>query len=193
MQHVQNGEWTLWLEQWRMGEQAAYDRLMAGAYHDIKRLAAGALHRYHGHALTPTELTHEAYLKLAGYQSRRAWQQRGEFYALMAQTIRSLLIDNVRKHKQQKRGGGWDPVTFDELSVHHPFQFKALNAALARLERLDQRRAGIWMCRYLGGLSIDELSTGFGLGASMLHREIKAANGWLRHCLQGEEGLCGKH
>ncbi len=187
MGEIQAENWTLLLEKWRQGDRAAYDRFIGEAYPEIKRLAFSVLRRFQGFCLTPTELAHEAYIKVAEYQGRGIWRQHEQFFGLVIRTMKNLLVDNSRKQKQRKNGGGWDHLPLSEtiLARDGAFDFQELSLALAGLEQLDKRRCEIWLCRHFGGLSIEELRDTFGLGSCMLHRELKAANGWLRHRLRG--------
>lgn len=174
---------TSLLRRWHEGDQVAYDRVMALAYEEIKRVAQGMLGKRCGATLiSPTTLVHEAYLKLVGYQASRPWRDRREFYALLARAMMCFLIDHARQRASRKRGGDQVRVTLEEekLGAESGVDVLALDEVLQRLEHLDTRRANIWKSRYLCGLSITELAELFQLGNATLHRELKAANGWLR-------------
>ncbi len=59
------GEVTELLGRWSSGEEGAGERLLAVVYGELRGLAAAALRRERpGHTLQPTELVHEAFLKL---------------------------------------------------------------------------------------------------------------------------------
>ena len=65
--------------------------------------AAGYLrHERVDHTLQATALVHEAFMRLAG-QDRVAWQNRGHFYAVAAQTMRRILVDHARARRAAKR------------------------------------------------------------------------------------------
>jgi hypothetical protein len=57
------------LDAWRQGVPDAADRLAAAVSSHLRRIAAGYLRRERPrHTLQPTELVHEAYLRLVGQQ-----------------------------------------------------------------------------------------------------------------------------
>ncbi len=177
-------EITSLLRRWREGDQQAYDQVMSLAYEEIKRVAGGVLGKKGSGAtlITPTTLVHEAYLKLAGFQASRPWKDRREFYALLARAMMCFLIDHARKKASLKKGGDQLRVTLEEerLGAENGVDVLALDEVLQRLERLDARRTHIWRGRYLCGLNMAELAELFELSHATLHRELKAANGWLR-------------
>jgi len=171
------------LRRWAAGDHEAYDMLMALAYAEIKRMAGGLLARQSRDLrLSPSSLIHEAYLKLIGHQVAMPWRDRRDFFALLTHAMMSILVDFARRRNAQKRGGDQIFMTLDEDQIGNSngVDVLSLNQVLERLQKLDPRRANIWKCRYLGGLSIAELAEIFQLGNAFLHRELKAANGWLR-------------
>src|SRR5262245_16091214 len=89
---------------WRNGEREAFDRLVPIVYDELRRLA----HRYvskrlAGQTLQTTALVNEAYLRLVG-QDQIAWQNRAHFFAVAAQVMRGLLVDQARAPCRQTRG-----------------------------------------------------------------------------------------
>lgn len=182
---------THYMEQWRQGDVGAYDHLVDLVYPDLKRLAGSALKGFpHQNTLSPTALVNEAYLKLVGHQPRHSWVHRGQFFGLISKTMMSILVDAARKRKSLKNGGEVPRITLDgnEGQLQNTLDIIVLNDCLERLDRLDPERCRIWRCRYLCGLSIAELEDLFQLGSTKLHKELRAANIWLRRRLQaGEE------
>ena len=81
-----------------------------------------------------TALVHEAYLKLVK-QSGVNWQNRSHFFAIAAQAMRRILIDNARRRGAAKRASG-QAVPLDEGRVG-PYQsdqrLLALDEALSEL------------------------------------------------------------
>src|SRR5690349_13438096 len=96
---------TALLVRWRNGETHAFDQLVPLVYGELHRLATRYLRsERRGHTLQPTEVLHEAYMRLAD-QSRIEWQNRAHFYGVAAALIRNILVDYARKHRATKRGG----------------------------------------------------------------------------------------
>src|SRR4029079_18460020 len=84
-------------------------------YGELRRVAGRYLKRERrNHTLQPTALVNEAWLRL---QNDRAveWQGRTHGLALGAQAMRRLLVDHGRYQKREKRGGGAQPVSLDDL------------------------------------------------------------------------------
>jgi hypothetical protein len=71
------------------------------------------------HTLQATALVNEAYLKLVE-QCSVDWQSRAHCFGIAAQIMRRILIDHVRGHLREKRGGGPDVVPLDEGSRVFP-------------------------------------------------------------------------
>src|SRR5690606_37370457 len=109
--------------------------------------------------LRPTELVHEAYLRLRGNRTLR-WRSKAHFYAVAARAMRRMLVDRARRRLRLKHGGGMDrvPLEIDELAIVEPppDRLLALDEALDRLARTDERQAKIVALRYFAGLTIEE-------------------------------------
>jgi RNA polymerase sigma factor (sigma-70 family) len=54
-----------------------------------------------------------------------------------------------------------------------------VNDALARLERLDPRKARVVECRFYGGMSLDETAEALGISPATVSREWAFARAWL--------------
>ena len=72
----EQSEITQLLVAWSDGEREALQQLVPLVYDDLRRLAAGYMGREPpGHALQPTALVHEAYVRLID-QRRVQWRNR---------------------------------------------------------------------------------------------------------------------
>src|SRR6185436_16335919 len=95
---------TQLLQEWADGDLAARDRLMVVVYAELRRLARRHLRRERpGHTLQTTAVVHEAYVRLAAQQVPA--RNRGQFFGLIAQQMRRILIDHARARRAAKRGG----------------------------------------------------------------------------------------
>src|ERR1700742_4045688 len=111
-----NGVTSL-LVRWSQGDGSALEQITPIIYDDLLRLARGRLRREYGdYTLEPTGLVHEAYLRLAD-QTKVYAENRLHFYAIAANTMRRVLIEQARKRKAQKRGGGVRITLQPEMSV----------------------------------------------------------------------------
>ncbi len=105
---------TQMLVDWSNGDRDALDRLMPVVYAELRRQAARHLrHERPGHTLQPTDLIHEAYLRLIDQKNVR-WQNRAHFYAVAAQSMRRILVDHARRRQRAKRGGSGIALPLDE-------------------------------------------------------------------------------
>src|SRR5438046_2465919 len=98
-------EITQLLVSWSQGDQAAAEKLMPLVYQELRRLAKSYLRRERpNHTLQPTELVHEAYLRLVD-QQRVSWQNRAQFFGMAATLMRHILVDHARERRAAKRQG----------------------------------------------------------------------------------------
>ncbi len=169
---------------WSDGRRDALDNLIPLVYEDLRRLAAGYMHREPaGHSLQPTALVHEAYVRLID-QRQVQWRNRAHFYGVAAQMMRRILVDHARGRLADKRGGGWERVTLvgDEAATvgSGGVDVLALNEALERLAAFDPQQERIVELRYFGGLTIEEAAEVIGISAATVVREWSIAKAWLR-------------
>jgi RNA polymerase sigma factor (TIGR02999 family) len=174
------------LIEWGQGNRAALDRLTPLVYDEIRRIA----HRYvqrerAGQTLQTTALVNEAYLRLAG-SANVEWQNRAHFFAVTAQVMRRILIDQARKRQYVKHGGEAQRVELEAasretalMSQPRAAELLALDEALAELARLDPRKGEVVELRYFGGLSIEETAGVLQVSQMTVRRDWRAAKAWL--------------
>ena len=103
---------TSLLVSWRQGDAAALDRLVPLVYDELRRVARRHLRREPaGHALQPTALVHEVYLRLMNVD-QMTLESRAHFFGVAAVLIRRLR----RRQRPDKRGGGATMMSLDEVS-----------------------------------------------------------------------------
>lgn len=159
------------------------DRLMPEVYQELRRLASARLrHDGAARAWQTTDLVHEVYIKLS-QQDRVRWRGRSHFFAIGAQAMRRLLVDQARERNRQKRGSGEPPLDLDEtltLSRQRPADILALDDALATLAQLDPRQASIVEMRFFGGMQVAEVAEALSVSKRTVEAEWTAAKAWLR-------------
>jgi RNA polymerase sigma factor (TIGR02999 family) len=176
---------TLLLRDWQGGDRAALDELVPRVYRELHRIAAGYVHGERpGHTLRPTDLVSEAYVRLVG-SSHPEWNDRVQFYAIAARTMRQVLVDHARKRDAAKRGGGERPIELDDRVGHdaRPIELLALDAALLALAEFDERKARVIELQYFGGLTQDEIAKVLGVHVNTVARDLKVAEAWLQRRL----------
>jgi RNA polymerase sigma factor (TIGR02999 family) len=164
--------------------------LMEAVYGELRRLARAYLRRERRvHTLPPTALVHEAYLKLVD-QDRVRWRNRAHFFAIAAQQMRRILVDQARAHRAAKRGGGATiPLTGIEIACTQPeIDVLELETALEKLAGLDPRQSRLVELRFFGGLTVEETATVLRVAPVTVKRDWALARAWLYRELGGPAG-----
>jgi len=182
---------TQLLEDVRRGDASAAARLMPLVYADFRALARRHLAQERlGHTLQPTALVHEAFLKLVD-QSRVNWHGRTHFFAVGAQAMRRVLVEHARARKRDKRGGGARRVVLDDgvaTVQDRPADLLALDEALERLARLDERQARVVEYRFFGALEMGEIASALGVSKRTVEGDWRVARAWLhRELSKGDD------
>jgi RNA polymerase sigma factor (TIGR02999 family) len=167
---------------WGGGDEDALDELIPLVHAELRRLARRQIGRERpGHALQPTALVNEAYLRLVDIR-RVDWQDRTHFFAMAARSMRRILVEFARSRLYQKRGGGAQQVTLDAALVVGTERGKdlvALDDALQHLATFDARKAQVVELRFFGGLNIDETADALDVSPKTVARDWKLAKVWL--------------
>ncbi len=172
------------LQAWQRGDTSKLDELMALVYATLRRIAVNRMKAERsGHTLQPTDLVHEAWMRLSR-ERESGWRNRDEFFAVAAKTMRHLLVDHARHRLRAKRGAGVRAVDFDALAnvIASPLpddRLIALNEALDRLAALDARQSRVVELKFFVGLSIEETADVLSLSQSTVKREWATARAWL--------------
>lgn len=178
---------TALLARWANGDEQALNDLTPIVYKELRQLAAAYLRKeQQGHTLQPTALVHEAYLRLID-QSIPSFQNRSHFFGVAARLMRQILVDHARKRHAAKRDGVKvsldSAVSFD---IQRGGDLLALDTSLCELEKLDPRKCKAIELRYFVGLSIEEIAKAFSVSEITVRRDLRMAEAWLQHEIQGE-------
>lgn len=185
---------TLLLQQAQAGqpnEQQARDALFARAYPELRRLAHARLHDG-GHGLIDTTaLVHESYLRFQASGALRATERRS-FFAFAAQVMRSVIVDTVREHQAQRRGGGLEQVTLDSRVADGlpcgqtgADEVLQVHGALLRLAEAEPALARLVEMRYFGGFTDAEIAETLELNERTVRRHWEKARLLLLALLDG--------
>ncbi len=172
----------------REGDQQALEHIVPLLYDELRQLAGRHLRRERrDHTLNPTALVNEVYLKLVK-QRRLDVSHRSDFLAVASRTMRTVLIDYARARKRVKRGGGVDRIPIDDvayfLSEQEAEEVLALDDALMRLARVNERAASIVEYRFYGGLTLQETAQAMGVSVKTIQRSWNVGMAWLRREVQ---------
>jgi RNA polymerase sigma-70 factor, ECF subfamily len=178
------------LRAWSGGDQTALEKLTPIVYAELHRLAQRHMNGERaGHSLQTTALVNEAYMRLADYK-RMQWQNRAHFFAVSAQVMRRILVENARRHNV-KRGAGVEHVSLDEAAQvggDLAMDLVAVDDAMNALARLDARKARVVEMRFFGGLSVEETAEVLKVSAVTVMRDWSSAKAWLYRELAGGTG-----
>src|ERR1019366_2336158 len=175
------------LHAWSEGDRGALERLTPIVYTELHRLARRYMRRERpGHSLQTTALVNEAYMRLLDYK-RIEWQDRAHFFAISAQLMRGILVDQARRHNLN-RGGGVPHVSLEEAAVvggGRAADLVALDDAMNALARLDPRKVQVVEMRFFGGLSVEETAEVLKVSPVTVMRDWSTAKAWLYRELTG--------
>lgn len=171
------------------GGQHARDALFAEAYPELRKLARSRL--YDGGRntyLDTTSLVHESYLRFLG-SPNLSLDDRRAFFAYASKVMRSVVIDSVREHRAERRGG--DRA---RLTLHTQFEGEAgsdedevirLHDALLALEAVNSRMAKVVEMRYFGGFVEAEIADALDVTERTVRRDWEKARLLLKDALHG--------
>ncbi len=182
-------EITRILSEMERGDPHAASQLLPLVYEELRRLAAQKLaHEPPGQTLQPTALVHEAYLRLVGTGEEQPWAGRGHFFAAAAEAMRRILVENARRKRTLKHGGGRarHDLDNDVLAAPEPAEdLVALDGALTKLAAADPQAAQLVQLRYFAGLPLPEVAELLGISPRSADRLWAYARAWLHRELGG--------
>jgi RNA polymerase sigma-70 factor (ECF subfamily) len=187
------GDLTKLLEEWRAGNAAAGDEVVAQTYSELRRVAHAQMRRERpGHTLQTTALLHEAYLRMLRRGPGTA-ENREAFFRLMAREMRRRLVDAARRHAANKRGGGIIHQAL-EAGIDTGPKEDTDNDVEEMLERLDHalrdlslkfpRTAQVVHLRFIAGLTTAATAAHLNLSTGTIKRDWTFARAWLAAALE---------
>jgi RNA polymerase sigma-70 factor, ECF subfamily len=99
-----------------------------------------------------------------------------------------VLVDYAREKHRAKRGGGAVHIPVDAavvLSSDQVEEIVAVDVALQRLAKSDERKSKVFEMRFFGGLSVEETAEALGVAPNTVIRDWTFARAWLRQELSG--------
>lgn len=171
------------------GDRDAVNRLLTVVYDELRGIANARLAGLGpGQSLRPTDLVHEAYIKLIG-SSDRTWENRRHFINAAGTAMRSILVDRARARMTLKRGGDRDrePLHDDASSFSRdPAEVLAMNEALDALALEDERAAQVVSLRVFLGMPEADVADVLGVTDRTVQRDWKYAKAWLASRMQAD-------
>lgn len=173
---------TQLLSELTSGNKQVVDSLMPLVYKELHQMAHLNLRKERrDHTLNATALVHEAYFKMID-QTRVTWQSRAHFFAIAAQAMRRILINYAHQKKAEKRGGGGVFVTFIDDQIKRdtqPEELVALDEALGKLSKLNERQSKVIEYWFFVGLTHEETAEVLGVSVPSVRRDWRLARAWL--------------
>lgn len=180
------------LEELQAGQRHAAEELLPLVYEELRRIAAAKMAREHsGQTLQPTALVHEAWLRLSA-QTEAHWQNREQFYAVAAETMRRILVDRARRRLTGKHGGQLERVELNVVSVPDGAAdtlVLEVHDALDRLALEDPVKAEVVKLRFFVGLRNAEIAALLKVSEKTVRRHWAFARAWLFRAMR--PGQCG--
>jgi RNA polymerase sigma factor (TIGR02999 family) len=108
------------------GDPQAAEQLLPLVYDELRQLAAQKMAQEKpGQTLQATALVHEAYMRLVASGGRRGpkpqnWDSRGHFFAAAAEAMRRILVEQARRKRRYKHGGGLVRADIDLANINFP-------------------------------------------------------------------------
>jgi RNA polymerase sigma factor (TIGR02999 family) len=183
-------EMTRMIEVMRHGADKSADELLPLVYAELRRLAAQKMSvESPGQTLQPTALVHEAWLKLASSDDRK-WNDRTHFFAAAAEAMRRILVDNARRKRTQRHGGGQQRVDMPDIAAtaeENEEKMLAVNEALDKFAKLDPQKAELVKLRYFVGMTIEEAGEVLGISERTAKRYWAFARAWLHEEIKAQQ------
>jgi RNA polymerase sigma factor (TIGR02999 family) len=185
---------TDFLQKWSAGDLGALHELMPLVYGQLQALARSHLQNERSdHTLQPTALVHEAFLRLID-QKKVTWQSRAHFFGVAARMMRRILVDHARACHAERRGGGDEKLSLDEVEIAPEASAPALLALHGALEDFAvafPRQAEVVELKFFGGLQAHEIAESMEVSEKTILRDWHFAKLWLYRALSEEDSLHG--
>lgn len=172
---------TILLEKWRKGNKEALDELIPIIYEELYLLAKSYIKgEKNNHTLQPTALINEAIIELMADDTD--FNNRFHFIAIVANTMRRVLVNYARRENAKKRGGGYFSIALTGLKTSimpQDIDVLTLHEALIKLEELDPIQMKIVELRFFCGLTIKETAQVLDISTTTVSNEWAMAKTWL--------------
>jgi RNA polymerase sigma factor (TIGR02999 family) len=110
------------------------------------------------------------------------WANRRHFFAAAAEAMRRVLVENARRKRRVKHGGGRkrEHADLDAIASRgDPEDILALHAALQSFGNRDPLKAKLVELRFFGGLTLQQAASCLDISLSTADRGWRYARAWL--------------
>jgi len=160
----------------------AAEELLPLVYAELRAIARRKMNAERpGQTLQATALVHEAFLRLLGNSAD--FENRRHFFAAAAEAMRRILIEQARRKSRLRHGGEQKRTATppEEIGIdgYDAAEMLDLDAALSKLEQLDEAMANVVKLRFFAGLTVDETAGALDISPRAVNRHWTAARAWL--------------
>jgi len=171
---------------WRSGALRARDTLVELVYREARDIARRQLALHAGATLAPTELAHEALLRVL--KQTGEWADRRHLMNVIALATRQVLVDAARRRGAAKRDAGIITTLDDKAdAIPEPIAEAAIldvDDAIVALAEADARAAEVISLTYFSGLDREQVATMLSMSPSTVDRSLRFGRAWLKDALQ---------
>lgn len=172
-------EITKQLNAWSKGDPQALEKLIPLVDKELRKIAKNYLrHERPGNLLQTTALVHEALIKLI--RENINYENRKQFYVLVANRMRQVLIDYARKARRAE----YADVDVEGLPARRSKELIKLDAALEELAKSHARKVMIVECRFFIGLTLKETADLLDVSQTTVDRDWRFARAWLKRAMK---------
>jgi RNA polymerase sigma factor (TIGR02999 family) len=170
------------------GDPHAAEQLLPLVYEELRKMAAQKMaQEAPGQTLQATALVHEAYIRLVGSDRAMHWDSRGHFFAAAAEAMRRILVENARRKKRLRHGGGRKQLDVDAVDLTDDIadeRLLALDEAMTKLAAEEPTVAEVVKLRYIAGFTIEQAAVALGISVRTANRHWAYARAWLHQQLE---------
>ncbi len=152
-----------------------------GIYDLLRMMASRQMSRERqDHTLSPTDLVHEAWLRLSSSTSE--WDSKNQFLSAAAVAMRRTLVDHARARSAGKRKREMKlDITLSSLQQESlgSEDLILLDDLIDQLEKADEVMSRVVVMRLFGGYSHIDIGDILGLSERTIIRKWQAARNWL--------------
>jgi RNA polymerase sigma factor (TIGR02999 family) len=159
-------------------------------YDELRKLAAAKMAQdAPGQTLQPTALVHEAWLRLTGNPNAH-WNGRAHFFGAAAEAMRRILIENARRKRAARHGGGQPRLDIQKIEIASPAkddELLAVSDALEKFAARNKQKAELVKLRYFVGLTTEEAAEVLGISVPTADRWWNFSRAWLFEEIEREQ------
>ena len=146
-------------------------------YHKLKSIANKLMSKERmNHTLSPTDLVHEAYLKLSKSDSEDI--DPNQYLFILARQMRRLLVDYGRLKATKKHGGDQNRILYTDalgINQNQMTDFSIISEAIDELELMNERCALAIDLYYFTTISREETAKALNISMPTLERDLRFA------------------